>query len=155
MGESHELVVPPDTYRVAKAGVLRADLNAAVAICVHDDTQGTGGLLHLKYVATDQDRPLELTDSTLSSGLLLMDRFCKELRAAGARKQSWLVCLFGHTPERPDLHEPAATVLDLVKAYFNDSRRPVECRELRRPHAITVRLEAREGGIVVSPATEG
>ena len=32
---------------------------------------------------------------------MLMDSFCKELRSAGARKQSWRVRVFGHTPRQP------------------------------------------------------
>ena len=95
-------------------------MRGALAVCLHDDTQAVGGLLHLRYVATSGDQPVDLTDNTLSSDLLLMDRFCKELRSAGARKQSWRVSIFGHTPGQPGMAGPAATVLDLVKAYFAD-----------------------------------
>ncbi len=126
-----------------------AELCAALAVCVHDDTQGAGGLLHLRYVATNGDQPLDLTDNTLSSDLLLMDRFCKELRSAGARKQSWRVSIVAHTPDAPGMEGPAATVIDLVKAYFADGRRPVDCREFRRAMSVIVRLEAREGRIWV------
>jgi chemotaxis receptor (MCP) glutamine deamidase CheD len=79
--------VEVDTFRVASESLIfLCQLEAALAVCVHDDTQAVGGLLHLRYVATSNDKPLDLTDNTLSSGLLLMDRFCKELRAMGARK---------------------------------------------------------------------
>jgi hypothetical protein len=145
-----EHIVEPDAFRVARGStLLAAELRAALAVCVHDDTQGAGGLLHLRYVATDGDQPLDLTDNTLSSDLLLMDRFCKELRAAGARKQSWRVSVLGHTPEGPGMEGPAATVIDLVKAYFADGRRPVECREYRKAMSLIVRLDAREGRIWV------
>jgi chemotaxis receptor (MCP) glutamine deamidase CheD len=145
-----ELVVEPDAFRVsAEPAFLAAELRGAVAVCLHDDTQGVGGLLHLRYVATSGDQPIDLTDNTLSSDLLLMDRFCKELRAAGARKQSWRVNIFGHTPDMPGMEGPAATVIDLVKAYFADGRRPVECREFRRAMGLVVRLDAREGRIWV------
>jgi hypothetical protein len=90
---------------------------------------------------------MDLTDNTLSSDLLLMDRFCKELRSAGARKQSWQVRLFAHLPETPGMEVPAATVLDLVKAYFADGRRPVECREIRRASGLVVRLDSHEGHV--------
>src|SRR5687768_18577535 len=114
-----ELVVQPDAFRVSKEStLLSSELRGALAVCVYDDTQGAGGLLHLRYVATNNDQPLDLTDNTLSSDLLLMDRFCKELRAEGARKQSWRVSIFAHTPQQPGMEGPAATVLDLVKAYF-------------------------------------
>jgi len=151
MSESRsEVVVQPDAYHVSRdSSLLVAELNAALAICVYDDTQPVGGLLHLRYVATSNDQPLDLTDNTLSSNLLLMDRFCKELRSAGARKQSWRVHIYGHTPTRPGMEEPAATVLDLVKAYFADGRLPVECKETVAQLGLSVRLHAHEGHIQV------
>ena len=79
-----------------------------------------------------------------------MDSFCKELRSAGARKQSWRVSIFGHTPQQPAMEGPAATVIDLAKAYFSDARLPVECKEFRRPLGVVVRMDAREGRIWVN-----
>src|SRR5262245_55353256 len=129
-----DIVVQPDAFRVTnETTLLTCELRGALAVCVYDDTQAVGGLMHLRYVAIANERPLDLTDNTLSSGLLLMDRFCKELRAAGARKQSWRVSIFGHTPELPGIEGPAATVIDLAKAYFSDARLPVECKEFTRP----------------------
>lgn len=150
-----EIVVEPDTFRVSKESTLLAcELRGALAACVYDDTQPAGGLLHLRYVATANDRPLDLTDNTLSSGLLLMDRFCKELRSAGARKQSWRVSIFGHTPDVPGMDGPAATVIDLAKAYFADARLPVECKEFNRTSGLLVRLDPRNGQIWVSAGSE-
>jgi len=153
-----EILVQADAFGVSRDGsLLVAELSAALAVCVYDDTQAVAGLLHLRYVATSNDQPLDLTDNTLSSDLLLMDRFCKDLRELGARKQSWRVDIFAHTPEQPGMEAPAATVLDLVKAYFNDSRRPVECKESRRPMGLMVRMHAREGSIWINgtPGTAG
>lgn len=146
-----EIVVEPDAFRVSKdATLLACELRGALAVCLYDDTQAVGGLLHLRYVAIANDQPVDLTDNTLSSDLLLMDRFCKELRAAGARKQSWRVSIFGHTPEVPGMDGPAATVIDLAKAYFSDARLPVECKEFNRPMGLLVRLDPREGRIWVN-----
>jgi chemotaxis receptor (MCP) glutamine deamidase CheD len=146
-----EIVVQTDQYCVSRdAKLLVSELHAALAVCVHDDTQAVGGLLHLRYVATNNNGPIDLTDNTLSSDLLLMDRFCKELRSVGARKHSWRVSIFGHTPDTPEMAGPAATVIDLVKAYFADARRPVECKELRRPLGLVVRFHSREGHIWVN-----
>nr|MBO2487619.1 hypothetical protein [Gammaproteobacteria bacterium] len=147
MTVQEQILVEPDAFRVARESVvLSAELCAALAVCVYDDTQGAGGLLNLRYAATDEsDRPIDLTDNTLSSTLLLMDRFCKELRRLGARKQSWRVKIFAHTPELPDLREPATTLVDLLKAYFADSRHPPACEEFRRSSGIVVHLDPREG----------
>lgn len=146
------ILVEPDAFRVARQGMLVATLRAALAVCVHDDTQGVGGLLHLRYVATNDNQPVDLTDNTLSSNLLLMDRFCKELRALGARKQSWRVSVLGHIPEIAAMAAPAATVIDLVKAYFADSRLPVQCKEIRRMLGLVVHFNAREGGLAAGGA---
>ena len=153
-----EQLVQPDAYLVSREeSLLVAELRAALAVCVYDDTQPVAGLLHLRYVATENGQPLDLTDNTLSSDLLLMDRFCKELRAAGGRKQSWRVNIYGHTPETPAMAGPAATVIDLAKAYFSDARLPIECKETVRPLGLVVRLDTREGRIWVNatPGTAG
>lgn len=153
-----EMLVDADSFRVSREAVLLVcELRAALAVCVYDDAQGVGGLLHLKYVATSGDQPVDLTDNTLSSDLLLMDRFCKELRNEGARKQSWRVSIYAHTPQQTEMHGPAATVLDLVKAYFSDGRLPLECKELQRELGLLVRLHAREGRVWITgtPGTAG
>lgn len=151
MAQPVEMLVDADTFRVSRESVLLVcELRAALAVCVYDEAQGVGGLLNLRYVATNNDQPLDLTDNTLSSDLLLMDRFCKELRALGARKQSWRVSIFAHTPQQPGLQGPAATVLDLVKAYFSDSRLPLQCKESHRELGLLVRLDAREGRVWVT-----
>ncbi len=146
-----EVFVDADSFHVARQQTLLAcELRAALAICIYDDTQGVGGLLHLRYVATSNDQPLDLTDNTLSSNVLLMDRFCKELRSAGARKQSWRVNIVAHTSHQPGMQAPAATVLDLVKAYFADGRLPVRSQELQRELGLLVRLHARDGHLWVT-----
>lgn len=151
MPDRLEIIVEPDAYGVSREDcLLVAELSAALAICVYDDTQGVAGLLHLRYVATSNDQPLDLTDNTLSSDLLLMDRFCKELRQLGARKQSWRVNIHGHTPDTPGMAGPAATVLDLAKAYFADGRLPVECQETCQLLGLSVRLHPREGHIWIN-----
>lgn len=139
-------VVQPDEYRVAKESMLlTCELHAALATCVFDDTQGVGGVIHLRYVAANGGEVSELTDNTLSSDLLLLDRFCKELRRLGARKQSWRVRVFAHIPTAPQADAHAATVLDLIKAYFADGRWPAECDEIRRDQPVVVRFDPREG----------
>jgi chemotaxis receptor (MCP) glutamine deamidase CheD len=137
-----------DGYRVARDKVpFRCELNAAIAVCVYDDTQGVGGLLHLRFVPNAATKPTDLTDNTLSSDLLLLDRFCKDLRSQGARKQSWRVQLIGHIPVTEGMETPAATLLDLLRAYFADSRLAVDCKEVRRDGSLIVLFDPREGKV--------
>ncbi len=142
--------IEADAFRVAReAGSLSCELSAAIAVCVHDDTQGVGGLLHLRFTLHKSAKPADLTDNTLSSDLLLLDRFCKDLRSEGARKQSWRVQLIGHIPLTEGMDTPAATLLDLLRAYFADSRLPVECKEVRRIGSVVVNFDPREGVVRV------
>jgi len=60
------------------------------------------------------------------------------------------VSIFGHTPDMPGMQGPAATVIDLAKAYFADARLPVECKEFARSLGLLVRLDPRGGRIWVS-----
>jgi hypothetical protein len=150
-----EFVVEPDAYRISRDSVLLvARLQASLAINLYDDTQGVGGLLHLRYVATLNGKPLELTDNTLSSSVLLIDRFCKEMRKAGSRPQWWRVRILAHSAA-PETDAAAATVLDLVRAYFVDSTKPVNCQEFKRVAGVTVRSHARDGQIWTSGTVDG
>lgn len=146
-----ELLIQPEEYQVANTQVVLAvPLSASLAVCIHDDTQGAGGALHLRYSASREGRPSDLTDNTLSSNLLLLDRYCKEMRGLGARKTSWRVRIVGHVPVNAGMEEPAASVVDLLKAYFADNRLPVDCKEIKRTSAVMLRMEAYSGKIVVS-----
>ena len=145
-----ELVVEPDAYRISRDPVLLvAHLQESLAISLYDDSQGVGGLLHLRYVATHNGKPMELTDNTLSSSVLLIDRFCKEMKKAGSRPQWWRVRLLAHSAAG-ESDEVAATVLDLVRAYFIDSTKPVTCQEFSKVPGATIRTHAREGQIWTS-----
>lgn len=145
--------IQPEEFRVSETGdVLAARLANSLAICIHDDTQGAGGVLHLRYALMDGPKPIELTDTILSSNLLLLDRFCKELRGRGARKTSWRVRIVGHVPRDSGFGVPAASVVDLLKAYFQDTRLPVETKEINRMGDILMRFDSRSGKIVVSDA---
>jgi len=150
-----ELLVQPEEYQVANTQlVLAVPLSASMAVCIHDDTQGVGGALHLRYSVSHQGRPSDLTDNTLSSNLLLLDRFCKELRGLGARKSSWRVRIVGHIPLNSGMEQPAASVVDLLKAYFSDNRLPVDCKEIKRINGVILRMEAHSGKIIVSDALQ-
>lgn len=153
MTKDSEILIQPGEYRASDSGgVLAAELSHSLAICIHDDTRGVAGVLHVHYATTHEGRGIELTDAVLSSHLLLLDLFCKQMRALGARKTSWRVRVVGHIPSNVGMEEPAASVIDLLKVYFDDTRLPVECKELKRAKEILLRLDAHTGRIVVTDA---
>lgn len=150
---TNEHPIQLETYRVAANGaLLAAQLSASLVVCMHDDTQGAGGVLHIQYATTHEGRPSDLTDNTLSAHLLLLDRFCKDMRGLGARKTSWRVRLVSHVPPRNGLEEPAADVIELLRAYFADTRLPVECKEIKRDKDVLLRFDSHTGKIVVTDA---
>jgi hypothetical protein len=144
-----EIAVDPDVYRVAgRNTTLVANLQAAVAVCVHDDSQGIGGLLHMRYVwTTPNDEPLEFTDNTLCTDILLLDRFFKELKKQGARMKALRTRIFAHTPPAEGLEHPIASVLDLLRAYFADERVAPEIREVKGLRPCKLSFDAHEGRI--------
>jgi chemotaxis receptor (MCP) glutamine deamidase CheD len=151
-----DILIQPGEYRASDAGdVLAAQLSHSLAVCIHDDTRGVAGILHFHYAQTHEGRGIDLTDAILSSHLLLLDLFCKQMRALGARKTSWRVRLVGHIPGNMGMEDPAASVMDLLKVYFDDTRLPVESKELRRPRDILLRLDSHTGRIVVTDAPGG
>lgn len=153
MANAPDILIQPGEYRASDAGgVLAAQLSHSLAVCIHDDTRGAAGILHFHYASTHEGRGVELTDAILSSHLLLLDLFCKAMRGLGARKTSWRVRIVGHIPSNMGMEDPAASVMDLLKVYFDDTRLPVECKELRRPKDILLRMDSHSGRIVVSDA---
>jgi hypothetical protein len=57
-----EVVVSADTYHVSPEPMLLiADLDGALALCLHDEGRGVGGLLHLKFMG-GTGRPSDVTD---------------------------------------------------------------------------------------------
>ena len=65
-----EVIVAPDTFHVsAEPLLLIADLHGALALCLHDEGRGIGGLLHLRFMG-GTGRPSDVTDNTLSSVLV-------------------------------------------------------------------------------------
>ena len=70
-----EIVVAPDTYQVSPEPVLlTAEIYGALALCLHDEGRGVGGLLHLRFIG-GTGIPSDVTDNTLSSVLVVLDRF--------------------------------------------------------------------------------
>jgi hypothetical protein len=65
-----EIIVAPDTYQVSPEPVLMtAELYGALALCLHDEGRGVGGLLHLRFIG-GTGLPSDVTDNTLSSVLV-------------------------------------------------------------------------------------
>ena len=153
--EARQLEIAADSWHVARGHMLlSAQLEETLVICLNDDTQGVGGLLHLRLTA-EGARSLDLSDNTLSLNLLLIERFMKELRANGARSAALRGTLVAHVPKDSPVEVAASTLVGLIAAYFADSRVPLVRREIRHVPAVAVLFEPREGRIFLSGEARG
>src|SRR5262249_51845277 len=77
-----EVLVAPDRFEVvADDAVLVAELLSATAVCIYDAVEEAGALLHLRFIIRST-KPADVTDTTLATELLLLDRCIESLREA-------------------------------------------------------------------------
>ena len=101
--------------------ILVANLSGALALCLHDEGRGVGGLLHLRYTSGD-GRPSDVTDNTLSSVLVVLDRFKKAVLGNNFRSDEVQARVLAHALPPVGTAEPTASIVDLVQADFADSK---------------------------------
>lgn len=151
-----QVLVAIDSFQVAGAGVLlTADLRGALALCLHDENRGFGGLLHLR-LASSEGSVDELTDNMLSSILVVLDRFKRSVlgsaaahwnagqadasASAAARAQ-----ILAHLKPASSAGGPSASLIDLIAADLADGRIVCRTRKLPAAEAVRVLFEPRSG----------
>ncbi len=95
--------------------LLIADLHGALALCLHDEGRGVGGLLHLRFMG-GTGRPSDVTDNTLSSVLVVLDRFKRAVLGNAARGDDVQARILAHALPPTDAGEPSASLVDLIQA---------------------------------------
>jgi len=145
-----ELTVAVDTYQVSPEPVLLvADLHGALALCLHDEGRGVGGLLHLRFIGAT-GRPSDVTDNTLSCVLLVLDRFKREVLGNSSRMDEVQARILAHALPPADPGEPSASLVDLIKADLADGKIPCGTQTLRRLEPIRVYFQPFEGRVWIS-----
>ena len=77
---TREINVAPDKFEVSSGDVLLVtELHSAIAVCVYDAAEEAGALLHLRCIVR-ASKPADVTDTTLATELLLLDRCVASLR---------------------------------------------------------------------------
>jgi chemotaxis receptor (MCP) glutamine deamidase CheD len=118
---TREIIVAPDRFEVAADDViLVTELRSAIAVCVYDAVEEAGALLHLRCILRGAN-PVDITDTTLATELLLLDRCVesiKELAPAARNLQSRIVV---HLADHPVAHQTCDTVLTMAKHFLADS----------------------------------
>jgi chemotaxis receptor (MCP) glutamine deamidase CheD len=119
--ESREIHVAPDRFEVtAGEALLVTQLQSAIAVCVYDAAEEAGALLHLRCIVRSS-RPADVTDTTLATELLLLDRCLESLRAAAPSARHLQARIVVHLAEAPQARPACETVVALVKHYLADA----------------------------------
>src|SRR3984885_12023801 len=151
--ELTEVSVAPDTYHVSPEPLLlTAELNGALALCLHDEGRRVGGLLHLLFKG-GTGRPSDVTDNTLSSVLVVLDRFKRAVVGNSTRNDSIQARILAHALPPTDAREPSATLVDLLRADLADGKISCGTQMTRRLDPVRVCFQPFEGRVWISRET--
>jgi len=116
-----EVAVAPDRFEVVSDdAVLVAELHSATAVCIYDAVEEAGALLHLRFVIR-ATKPADVTDTTLATELLLLDRCIESLREITPAARNLQAKIAAHLPGDPDAQRACDSVLTLVRHFLDDS----------------------------------
>jgi chemotaxis receptor (MCP) glutamine deamidase CheD len=117
---SREITVAPDKYEVVSGDVLLVtELRSALAVCVYDAEEEAGALLHLRCIVRSS-KPADVTDTTLATEMLLLDRCLAALREAAPQARHLQARIVVHLSDAPQAAFACETVVALVKHYLAD-----------------------------------
>jgi chemotaxis receptor (MCP) glutamine deamidase CheD len=115
-----EVAVAPDHYEiVSDDATLVAELRSATAVCIYDAVEEAGALLHLRFIIRSA-KPADVTDTTLATELLLLDRCIETLREVAPGAKNLQAKLAAHLPDNSDAQRACENVLTLVRHFLDD-----------------------------------
>jgi chemotaxis receptor (MCP) glutamine deamidase CheD len=119
--ETPEIHVAPDRFEVtAGESLLITQLSSAIAVCVYDAAEEAGALLHLRCIVR-ASKPVDVTDTTLATELLLLDRCLESLRETAPAARQLQARIVVHVTEAPQARRSCETVVALVTRYLEDA----------------------------------
>jgi chemotaxis receptor (MCP) glutamine deamidase CheD len=121
MSPNREITVAPDRFEVAADdAILVTELRSAIAICVYDAVEEAGGLLHLRCIVRTP-KPVDMTDSTLATELLLLDRCVESMRELAPSARNLQARVVAHLSDHPQAQETCDTILTMVQHFLMDA----------------------------------
>ena len=118
-----EIRVDPDHFDVVNRDVvLVAELDSTFALCLYDAVLESGALVHLRVGPPGRVQDPELTDTTLSTDLLLLDRCFVELRKSEPRAQHWQAKVVGQVQDLPGARQRFDGVQSFLSAFLHDTK---------------------------------
>ncbi|MBV9619594.1 MAG: hypothetical protein JO341_01080 [Gammaproteobacteria bacterium] len=119
--EPREVLVAPDRYEVTVSDrVLVTALESALAVCVYDAEEEAGALLHLRCIVRSS-KPADVTDTTLATELLLLDRCLASLREQAPAAKHLQARIVVHLADSAQAASLSQTMISLVKHYLEDA----------------------------------
>jgi len=116
-----EITVAPDHFEVTgEDAVLVAELRSAIAVCIYDAVEEAGALLHLRCVVR-VSKAADMTDTTLATELLLLDRCVESMRETAPAARNLQARIFAHINDHPMAPQVCEAALILVRHFLADS----------------------------------
>ena len=120
--ESREIHVAPDRFELSSgASLLVTELSSAIAVCLYDAAEEAGALLHLRCIVKSA-KPADVTDTTLATELLLLDRCLQSLREQSPGARDMQARIVVHLPDTPHARAAYDSVIKLVKHFLVDAK---------------------------------
>src|SRR6185437_7353630 len=114
MSPSREITVAPDRFEATgEDAVLVTELQSAIAVCVYDAVEEAGALLHLRCLVRTP-KPADMTDTTLATELLLLDRCVETMRELAPGARNLQARVVAHLADHPRARETCDSVLTMV-----------------------------------------
>jgi chemotaxis receptor (MCP) glutamine deamidase CheD len=116
-----EITVAPDRFEIAADdAILITELRSAIAVCVYDAVEEVGALLHLRCIVRSP-KPVDVTDSTLATELLLLDRCIESMREMAPTARNLQSRVVAHLADQPGAQGTFDTVLTMVQHFLADA----------------------------------
>ena len=120
--ETREIHVAPDRFEVSSGeALLITELSSAIAVCLYDAAEEAGALLHLRCIVKSA-KPADVTDTTLATELLLLDRCLQSLREQSPAARDLQARIVVHLADTPHARVAYNSVIALVKHFLVDAK---------------------------------
>ena len=120
--ETREIHVAPDRFELSSGeALLVTELSSAIAVCLYDAAEEAGALLHLRCVVKSA-KPADVTDTTLATELLLVDRCLQSLREQSPAARDLQARIVVHLADTPQARAAYDSVIKLVKHFLVDAK---------------------------------
>lgn len=119
-----EVTVAVDTFVAGRHDqILHARLHGSFALCISDEVHDAGALVHVQAGRPGRVAPAnpDLTDNTLSTDLLLLDRCLAELRLAEPRARHWQARFVAHADPQAGGFDRLSALQAFIEVYLEDT----------------------------------